>query len=843
MQLSSELSGVKARLQEQQNVHGASALIQKEHSLRNTSTGATKSFANLHARRISGGEEGQSEKFKENESDGDVQNDTNYGKNFDNIYVVCDNDESDCDDIGGGDHAHNHIDDNIEGAIENEGECDGDDDGNAEDDDDNDDNNDKSECSDINGVDHDHDDHPNHDNVDDNIEGAIGNEGVCDGDDDGNAEHDDDNDDGGGGDKDENDDDQNNSNRDDNNMEGACYSPTADEDVSKESYMDARYEPQNSTFGLHVSNSKNKVNRSTENVASRSNKITDDETLQESGGKTNFNSQNVPLPSNATNLNQGARPKTSSQRIPQDNMANRRCYYNSRIPSLEVTGITDGFLARHTTDTSLPHASNPSDFNLSAETGSFALGHPVSSRSSNNSDMLWSLPPPPDQERQMLRRQHPYANGLQHVDVGHQATTPMMSLRSDWQLSHQPQPERNASYIPRKEQWLLNRTDPRTAHQQQSLVPNSLQRNFTGATTTQDVHSSNRHGWMSSSYESNWHYPRTDLRSSGINTSRFAWNEPVLTLPAVKSRAHAIIPPSVTLPETQPQSTLSNVASSVSSNDFSGLNGNGKEWLDYSTGLRQNISQNQENRRFTSSEMSSSRREELRSSNSRSQEVSLAPGTSQQGSLASNATDDYTLAALERKVAEACAVVERVMKERDERVKAKREAAQREREIRERNEREAREREARERSEREAREREERERREREARERVERERREREARETIERRRNEEREGGERERRAARERAPVQESLRWQCQHYQRRCKVSFPCCGVFYPCHRCHNESGACDADDMKATHATHVKCSNCGHEEEVSNVMRILFTSPLKFLSKVIKPSANH
>ena len=55
-------------------------------------------------------------------------------------------------------------------------------------------------------------------------------------------------------------------------------------------------------------------------------------------------------------------------------------------------------------------------------------------------------------------------------------------------------------------------------------------------------------------------------------------------------------------------------------------------------------------------------------------------------------------------------------------------------------------------------------------------------------------------------------------CKHYQRRCTVKFPCCGVFYPCERCHN-SEECPDNDMKARHATHVKCGNCELEEEVS------------------------
>ena len=81
------------------------------------------------------------------------------------------------------------------------------------------------------------------------------------------------------------------------------------------------------------------------------------------------------------------------------------------------------------------------------------------------------------------------------------------------------------------------------------------------------------------------------------------------------------------------------------------------------------------------------------------------------------------------------------------------------------------------------------------------------------------ERETRVREDRTAEESLPLQETPPWQCEHYQRRCTVKFPCCGVFYPCERCHNLSGTCLANDKKASHATHVKCGNCGREEEVS------------------------
>ncbi|CAH3021486.1 unnamed protein product [Porites evermanni] len=56
-----------------------------------------------------------------------------------------------------------------------------------------------------------------------------------------------------------------------------------------------------------------------------------------------------------------------------------------------------------------------------------------------------------------------------------------------------------------------------------------------------------------------------------------------------------------------------------------------------------------------------------------------------------------------------------------------------------------------------------------------------------------------------------------WLCEHYQRHCNVQFPCCTQFYPCHRCHNISRACENEEAKACHATHLKCSYCQHEQE--------------------------
>ena len=63
----------------------------------------------------------------------------------------------------------------------------------------------------------------------------------------------------------------------------------------------------------------------------------------------------------------------------------------------------------------------------------------------------------------------------------------------------------------------------------------------------------------------------------------------------------------------------------------------------------------------------------------------------------------------------------------------------------------------------------------------------------------------------------PVQESPRPVVSHYQRRCLVRFPCCERYYPCHRCHNESG-CSDDQARAINATHIRCTICYHEQAV-------------------------
>ena len=134
---------------------------------------------------------------------------------------------------------------------------------------------------------------------------------------------------------------------------------------------------------------------------------------------------------------------------------------------------------------------------------------------------------------------------------------------------------------------------------------------------------------------------------------------------------------------------------------------------------------------------------------------------------------DNSLLALEQRVEEACALVERVLREREEREQFGREIERKEREIREQRARKKKEREAREQEE----------------------------------------------ASRWPQQQEAITGRSQWLCEHYQRHCRVRFPCCSYFYSCHRCHNNSKACKNDEAKARHATHLKCSFCQHEQEVS------------------------
>ena len=153
----------------------------------------------------------------------------------------------------------------------------------------------------------------------------------------------------------------------------------------------------------------------------------------------------------------------------------------------------------------------------------------------------------------------------------------------------------------------------------------------------------------------------------------------------------------------------------------------------------------------------------------------------------SNTSTDESLAELEQLVAEACSLVGRTLKERQEGKKLMKETERKRKDRRGRKEQQARERKQREARETEL------------MNERVE---------------RNSTSSGQE---------TPSQDSApagvqQWLCEHYQRLCRVKFSCCGKFFPCHRCHNNSG-CPNDNSKAIEACSLECSVCSHQQEVN------------------------
>ena len=163
-------------------------------------------------------------------------------------------------------------------------------------------------------------------------------------------------------------------------------------------------------------------------------------------------------------------------------------------------------------------------------------------------------------------------------------------------------------------------------------------------------------------------------------------------------------------------------------------------------------------------------------------------GTANQGPP--SLSNDDSLADLERRVAETCSLVEKTLKKREVKEKAMKEKERRKKEERARKEQQARER-------------------------------KEREASETRQTERRNDREEVSNPMSGAGE-TPTQtsagaEDRQWLCEHYKRLCRVKFPCCGKFFPCHRCHNNSG-CPNDNSKAREACYVECSVCSHQQEI-------------------------
>lgn len=53
-------------------------------------------------------------------------------------------------------------------------------------------------------------------------------------------------------------------------------------------------------------------------------------------------------------------------------------------------------------------------------------------------------------------------------------------------------------------------------------------------------------------------------------------------------------------------------------------------------------------------------------------------------------------------------------------------------------------------------------------------------------------------------------------CVHYSRHCQLRAPCCGLYYACRRCHDESG----HKMDRFAVTEMKCLYCETSQQVSN-----------------------
>ena len=466
---------------------------------------------------------------------------------------------------------------------------------------------------------------------------------------------------------------------------------------------------------------------------------------------------------------QGARPKTVQQNPELFNALDTH-YQNGKIPSFETTGINPNFLARHSTDTSLPQSSFSERYDK-----------PVSNKNSND----WT----------------------QHSLTRNSSSSPF------WSLPRSPAPERSRLILKNAYSKAVSPRyrDPMPVNYQPVTL---MTGQFTGASGfSRGVDSFNwnenlprkKHPMSFSSFEdfSVGNETQTASPSLGVRPLAPALRYPVVTTPNFPT----------TTRQFSSSTTLASVAPVTSTYDVS--RSYGQEHVGDFNSYRPSYGDSQENGGLNASEIVHSETREGTSGNHG------LFNYQQEDSFALVSLRDPSLVSLEQQVAE----IDRILKEREERIKKQKEAAQRHRDTRERRQREARER--KEREEREMREQEERERREREQREmreREEREMREREERENRERMERElkerrERETTVREYRTVEESLPLQETPQWQCEHYQRRCSVKFPCCGVFYPCHRCHNLSGTCPADDRKAHHATHVKCGNCGREEEVS------------------------
>ena len=412
--------------------------------------------------------------------------------------------------------------------------------------------------------DSDENDNDDYEDNDGNQEIECNDDDKCDNDDDDSFDGDDDND--GGDDSDDN---------DDGDIGQAASYSCPDRNASLASDRVDESLAQLSSFSLQDSTSDDKKIKSTENIIyrpgrSNSNNISgekvhdknedssissegdDNAKLLAPGGTTPCaNKKTSPIVSVASNVtSQGTRPKTSSQ-TPVFNNDVHLDLPGGKIPSLDVTGISQGFLARHTTDQSLPYSSYTENNDLpTSQSTTASIDWPQTSTTCNdNSSASWSLPGLPFPDRREPLQDCAYLKGINEwygdpANVGYPPVAAMTGLGTVWQLSNQQQPQsgRTSSNFPPEDQHMSNCAESwLTCHDESPSHPNVLG-HFLGATGTQGGDSFDRQPWMPGNYETS--RPRHDYNRHQTNPS----NEPAVNSPTVNPSAPAVTLPSVSLP-------------------------------------------------------------------------------------------------------------------------------------------------------------------------------------------------------------------------------------------------------------------------------------------------------
>ena len=242
-------------------------------------------------------------------------------------------------------------------------------------------------------------------------------------------------------------------------------------------------------------------------------------------------------------------PKSSSPGLPRVNGADLYYFYNSRIPSLDATGINPNFLARHTTDQSLQHVSQTGDFNLPKKSTP-RVEWPT-----------WSLPPPDASETGHRWR---HSSGLHRSIVGSQT-----GGQSSSQFWNQPSREMNSSNFNPQEQKSFNHIDPWFASGAEAFTGLRISDSLPATNDTISRSLFNTHAAMASASEPKWRYSANNSYGSHANSSTYGGlpvrdGSPVSRLPTAKSHAPVVFP-SVTTPVTVLQPTASITSQSIPS--------------------------------------------------------------------------------------------------------------------------------------------------------------------------------------------------------------------------------------------------------------------------------------